>query len=44
MLQDDKLQKDEIAMYFDLTLEQEEDLANSQVMDFQIIVLCTVIK
>ena len=33
MLQDGKLQKDEIAKYFNLTLDQVEDLANSQAME-----------
>lgn len=33
MLQDGKLQKEEIARYFSLTLEQVEDLANSQAME-----------
>lgn len=33
MLQDGKLQKEEIAKYFSLTLEQVEDLANSQAVE-----------
>ena len=33
MLQDGKLSKKEIAQYFDFTLGQVEDLANSQTME-----------